>query len=444
MTTASPSDGPADDPVDDSARPSRRARFRPTDITSDRGTFRLLVDPTFGPHLFGKLVSSSGIWIYNIAAAIVVYEMTGSTLLVGAVSVLQFIPQLIIGPISGARADRDTDRRRQIIVGRAIVGTGSGGLAAALWLTGLEGYAGASLIVISAGVVGVGFAVGAPAMQAILPSLVHPKELPTAIALDTFPITVARTTGPAVGALIVVALGGVWAFALGAITSLVYMVVMQVIRVRDIPRRTPADGSVREAVRYLKVDRGLPLLLFGVAAVGFAADPVITLTPALADDLGGGSVLVGWLASAFGIGSSLVFMVLGKIRRRWGVARVATFGLVLMAVGMVALIPRPSPELAMAALGVAGGGMMAAVTALSTQIQQRIPEELRGRVMALWAVAFLGVRPFAAGMNSALTDLVALDAAFALVTTVLMIAIVLTRASRIPEPPAGSMAIGSA
>lgn len=421
----------ADEPLGDQGRKG----FRPTDPTSDRGSFRLLIDPTFGPFFASKLVSMSGIWIYTVAAAIVVYEMTSSTLLVGLLSILQFVPQLIIGPISGARADRIADRRQQIMVGRGIVTAGSGGLALALWATGFDGYAGATLVVISSGIVGIGFAVGAPAMQSILPALVQPRELPTAIALDTFPITVARTAGPALGALIVVALGGPWAFAIGAISSLIYMIVIRMIRLRHVPRRPPADGSVRNAVRYLGVDRGLPILLFGVAAVGVAADPVITLTPALADDLGGGSVLVGWLASAFGIGSAIMFMVLGLARRRWGVQRVATAGLVLMAVGNLALIPRPTAALAMVALGVAGFGMMAAITALSTQVQQRIPEELRGRVMALWAVAFLGVRPFAAGINSALTDLVSLDAAFLLVVIVLMVAVVVTRGRRIPDPP---------
>ncbi|MEX0831741.1 MAG: MFS transporter [Nitriliruptoraceae bacterium] len=414
------------------------------DSGSNRGSFRLLADPSFGPYFFGKLVSMAGIWIYNIAAAIVVYEMTQSTVLVGAVSVLQFLPQIIIGPLSGARADRTANRRRQILVGRAIVALGSGGVAAILWLTGLDGYEGAILIVLSAGVVGTGFAVGGPAMQSILPALVQPRELPTAIALDTFPITIARTAGPALGALIVVNLGGNWAFALGALTSLLYLVVVQLIRIRPVPRKQPQDGSVRGAVRYLKVDRGLPLLLFGVAAVGVAADPVITLTPAIADDLGGDAVLVGSLASAFGAGSAAMFIVLGQVRRRLGIKNVATIGLSLIALGTAGLIWRSSPATAMAALAVTGAGTMAAITTLSTQIQQRVPEELRGRVMALWAVAFLGVRPFAAGINSVLADFVTIDAALALVTVVVAAATFMTRSSRIPGPPTSLPATGTA
>lgn len=96
-----------------------------------RGSLRLLVDPVFGPYFFGRLLSTAGIWIHNIVAAILAFQLTGSAFIVGLVSVAQFAPQLLFAPLSGALADRG-DRRRQIVLGRVVAACGSGGLA--LWL----------------------------------------------------------------------------------------------------------------------------------------------------------------------------------------------------------------------------------------------------------------------------------------------------------------------
>jgi MFS family permease len=390
---------------------------------------QLLRDRTFGPYFLGKLLSTIGVWVHNIAAAIVVWELTRSALLVGAVSVGQFLPQLVLTPWSGARADRG-DRRRQIVTGRLVTAAGSIGLV--LWATvvGLEGLPGAVAVITAATVVGIGFALGGPAMQSLIPALVRPSELPTAIALSSVPFTIARASGPAIGALLVTTTGPTVAFGLAAVTNLLFAAIIWRLPIRHVERRPAADGRIRAGLRYVREHRSMLALLAGTAAIGVGADPVITLTPSIAERLGMTSSFVGLQASAFGVGAGLAFLALAQARLRLGLNRLGTTGLLLLATGMVALAAATTAWAAIVALLVAGAGMSFAVTSLTTLVQQQVPEELRGRVMALWSVAFLGSRPLTAGVTGAVADATSVVVALLLVVVVLVFGAVVARPNR--------------
>lgn len=395
-----------------------------------RGSLRLLGDRTFGPFFIGQLLATAGVWVHNIAAAIVVYELTRSAALVGAVSIAQFGPQLLLAPWSGAMADRG-DRRRQVVWGRLVTVLGSGGLA--LWIAtiGLDGVPGALAVIAAALVVGVGFALGGPAMQALIPSLVRPSELASGVALSAAPFTLARAGGPAIGALVVTTAGPAAAFAVAAASNLVFAVLVMVLAIPHLERSPVSDSSVRAGFRHIRGDGAVLVLLLGACTVGIGADPVITLSPPIADALGGGSRLVGWLASAFGIGAALAFPLLGWLRRSAGLHRMASGGLLVMAAGLGLLALAPVAWLALGAMGIAGAGITLAVTSLSTQLQQRSPEDLRGRIMAVWLIAFLGSRPLAAGVNGGIADAISPAAALAVVVAVLVGGAWLVRPARI-------------
>jgi MFS family permease len=401
-----------------------------------RGALALVVDPVFGPFFAGKLLSTAGIWIHNIVAAILAFQLTGSAFVVGLVSVAQFAPQLLFAPLSGAIADRG-DRRRQLVLGRVIAAAGSGGLAVWILVVGVDGLPGAAPVVGAALVVGIGFVIGGPAMHALLPTLVRPGELAAAIALNSVPFTVARAAGPALGALVATSAGPAVAFAIAAAANLAFAAVMLALPIGGRTVQEPgADRSVRAGLRHLRVDPTLVLLLIGVAAIGIGADPAITLTPSLSEGFGRGSQLVGVFASSFGVGAGSAFVVLGLGRRRLGLARLGTVGLGLLASGMLALTLAPAPWMAIGAFGVGGAGMTLSLTSLSTQMQERLPDALRGRVMALWSVAFLGSRPFAAAVNGAVADAVSVDAALTVVAVVLLVAAWLCRPARLAPAPA--------
>lgn len=417
----------------DQDRPVTRGLDRtqaPSTADTGRPGRVLLRDPVFGPYFVGKLVSTIGVWVHNIAAAIVVWELTRSALLVGAVSVGQFLPQLLLTPWSGARADR-ADRRRQIIVGRLVTAAGSLGLV--LWSVtiGLEGTTGATAVITAATVVGIGFALGGPAMQSLIPALVRPSELPTAIALSSVPFTVARASGPAIGALLVATTGPTVAFGVAAATNLLFALLIHRLPIKLDPRPVARDGRIRAGVRYVREQRGLLALLIGVAAVGVGADPVITLTPSIAERLGMTSSFIGVQASAFGIGAGLAFLLLSRARLWLGLPRLGTAGLSMLAFGLAMLAVAPAPAVAITALLIGGAGMSFALTSMTTLVQQQVPDELRGRVMALWSVAFLGSRPITAGITGAVADATSVVVALSLVVLMLAGGAVIARPSRV-------------
>lgn len=378
-----------------------------------RESLQLLFDPVFGPYLLGKLLSTMGIWIYNIVAAMLAYELSGSAFVVGLVSVAQFLPQILFAPLSGAMADRRS-RRAQLVVGRLVSAVGAGALALAVAVLGPDGLPGAWLVVVAAFVVGIGFVIGGPAMNALVPSLVRPLELDKAVALSSLPITLARALGPGIGAFIAVASGPALAFAIAGAANAAFAAILMGLRIRVWRPSSEGDQRVRAGIRYLREDRGIILLLFGVAAVGGGSEPVITLAPALVAGLGAGPAFVGTLVSAFGAGAGVGLLVLSTLNRWFGQARVGTAGMLLMGFSIGATGLSPSPLLALVVLCLAGVGMSLALTSMNTALHQRVPEGYRGRVMGLWAVGFLGSRPVAAATAGALAEATSITVAFLL------------------------------
>jgi MFS family permease len=220
------------------------------------------------------------------------------------------------------------------------------------------------------------------------------------------------------------------AFGVAAATQAAFAVILLLLRIRGSGHVPAQDSRIRAGFRHLRTDPAIVAILLGSAAVGIGADPVITLTPSIAENLGAGPTLVGALASAFGVGAGAAFVVLGRLRGRFGGPRLATAGLLLMAAGLAGLAGSPAPVPALASMAVAGSGMTLSLTGFTTLLQQRSPEHLRGRLMALWSVAFLGSRPLAAGFNGAVADLVSTAVALALAVAILLIVAWLARPSR--------------
>lgn len=363
----------------------------------------LLRDRTFGPYFWGQAVATMGVWIHNVAAAILMWDLTGSTQWVAAITIGQFLPQVLVSPWSGGRADR-ADRRRQMVAGTVVAGVGPAVMAAWAVTVGFDGAVGPLVLVVAAAVIGAGFGLSGPATQALLPSLVRRTELPSVIAVSSWPMTVARAAGPALGALLMVSAGAGATFGLVAATQFLFAAAMH-RRERELLMPTDGrDTRVRAALTYLRSERPTAFLLVGVAVVGFGVDPVVTLAPAVADRLGGAGDVVGLLASAFGVGAGVGFVLLPLIRRRQRLERMATLGLVLMAIGLAPLAVAPDVAVAAVTLGLAGVGMALALTGFTTAVQQRVPDVLRGRVMAIWSVAFLGSRPLAATLSGGIAD----------------------------------------
>ncbi|WP_456568362.1 MFS transporter [Blastococcus sp. SYSU DS0539] len=402
-----------------------------------RPSRRLVTDPVFGPYWAGKLLANIGIWIQNIASAALVWQLTSSAFLVGLVSFAQFVPQLVLTPVSGAMADRGSPRR-QILLGRALCTVGAATLAGWVLLTPDVADVPPWVVMVCALVVGIGFSVGGPAMQALLPSLVRPGEVAPAVALDNLTFSVGRAVGPAVGGVVAATAGYGVAFLLAAVGHLVFFVAVFLLRT---PGAATAPGprlSVAAGIRYLRTDPVVGVLLLGVTAVGIGADPAVTLGPSLSDALGGGPELVGLLASAFGAGAFLGFFVQVVLVRFLDHAWLATSGLVLLGCSAVGLALSWNVPAAVAAFVVGGVGLTLAMNGVTTLLYARVPKEYIGRIMALWLVGFVGSRPLAAALNGALTDLVSVGAALTTTAVIVLGAAAVCRPAVLRRPVPGS------
>ena len=410
-----------------------------------RSSWELVRDRTFGVFFVGNLVSNSGTWLQNVAAAIVVFELTGSNTLVGAVSMLQFAASLLLAPWAGALSDR-MDRRLLLIWGQVISIIAAAGLAAWTAVVGVEGLPGPWPIFAAAALIGIGWAISVPTMQALLPALVDEADLDQAIALNSVTFNLSRAIGPALGAVTLVTLGAAATFGLNAVSYGVLIAALLLIRPRTVARPTHnGDGSVREGLRYVRGEPLLFVLLVGVTALGFGTDPVNTLSPAMAEELGGGPALVGWLVSAFGLGAAGMAFSVGYLRRRVALGPLGVVGLLILAGGLGLFAVSVVVPMALVALVLAGLGFLLALTALTTELQRSVPEALLGRVMALWTVAFLGSRPAAALLDGALGDAlgprIAIGIAAGLVTAVAAWVFLARRRYGADEPaPLGSAA----
>ncbi|MDA2892050.1 MFS transporter [Mycolicibacterium sp. BiH015] len=399
---------------------------------ASRGARGLMFDRVFGALFWGRMFAVVGVWTHGIVAAIVMYDATRSALMVGLVGVVQFAPQIILSPTSGKWADAGNPVR-QILLGRVFCVVGSGSIAAWMFVQpGLQGAAIAVPILLGTTLVGFGFVVGGPAMQSIVPSLIRDGELATAMALNSIPMTVGRIIGPATGAYLAAHVGPATAFTVSAVLHLVFAIFLVAVRFPAPPDRVPgADYRVRVAVRYVVADRPLLLALLAVTTVGIVSDPSITLAPSIADALGGGPSMVGTLSAVFGVGAAVGMAALALLRGRIASAFVSSIGMVALTLGSIVLAVGVQPWVAFTGFALAGLGFGIAMTGLSTVVQERAPAELRGRIMALWLVGFLGSRPIAAAVLGGTADLVNVYVAFAVAAALSLIVTVLCRPSKL-------------
>lgn len=369
-----------------------------------RAVAALLVDRTFGPWFWGNLASNTGNWLYNVVAAVVVFDLTGSALMVGTVSVAQFATLAVVSPWAGALSDR-IDRKRMLLAAQTFAFASASALAVASLLLGVEGLPGAWPIIVATLGIGVGVAFTGPAQQALVPALVEDADLESAVTLTSLTFNVGRALGPGAAGVILATVGPEVAFAVNAVTFVALLAALLAIRPRArAPHDPDADRSVRAGLRHLRRDPAVPWLLGGVAAMGFATDPINTLAPPLAAELGAGGDLVAVLVSAFGVGAALTALIAGRLQRGLGRLRTGALGGGLLAAGLLVAAIALAPWVAVGGFGVMGVGFVLGLTSLTTVLQRRVPDELRGRIMALWTVAFLGNRPIAALIDGALAD----------------------------------------
>jgi MFS family permease len=350
---------------------------------------------TFGPYFFGNALSASGTWFQNLAAALLVYRQTHSELLLGVLNFSQFIPILVLAPWAGGAADR-WNRRALLLVTQSVAIVLSGGLGLLAHLD----LASTGVVIGGAVALGVVSAFSAPAQQAMIATLVDEPEVPTAVALNSMTFNLARAVGPATAAVTVEYLGIPAAFGLNAVSYLLFVGALLFIGPQPQELADRSVGHLRASVDILRRRPQLVVFLVIVAAVGFASDPVNTLAPAWAHAFGRKDTVAGYIIGAFGVGAVTAgFVVAGRVG---GTRRRMFTTLLLLGGGMVAFAVTPWLPLALPLLFVAGFGYLASNTHATSRLQLGVEPWERGRIMALWSVAFLGLRPFASIVDGAI------------------------------------------
>jgi MFS family permease len=360
---------------------------------------RLIGNRNFGPYFVGNAASASGTWFQNLAASLYVYEATHSPFLLGVLQFCNFVPVLLLAPWGGSAADR-FDRKRLLLVTQVVATLVSGTLAALAW----EGHVSVGLVIGCAVCLGVASAFSAPASQALIGDLVPRAELQSAVALNSMTYNLARAIGPALAGLSVDRLGYAPTFAINAGSYLLLGLGLLVVTPRARTLATRGQARLRESFRIVRRQPELAAFLLIVTAVGFASDPVNTESPAFAHAFGFGHdhlrLWSGLIVGAFGAGAiGAALLLAGRVA---GSRRRMTITLAVVAAGIVGFSLSPSVWVGFVFLAIAGFGYLASNTAATSRLMLGVADEQRGRIMALWSVAFLGLRPAASLLDGAL------------------------------------------
>lgn len=352
----------------------------------------------------GQTVSLVGTWITRIATSWLVYRLTHSVFLLGVVGFFGQIPTLLLAPFAGVLVDR-WDRHRILIVTQVLSMLQSVALAA---LT----FSGAITVAEILGlqmVQGVINAFDTPARQAFVVEMVTDRaDLPNAIALNSSMVNASRIIGPSIGGIIIAAVGEGWCFALDAVSYLAVIASLLAMRLEEAPPRTATTNlldELRSGLRY--VGRFPPVRdsLLLIALVGTMGMPYTVLMPAIAANvLHGGAHTLGYLMTASGVGALGGAFYLASRRTVLGLGRVMVIATGAFGAALIAFSLSQSLWLSLLILPMVGGGMMVEMASTNTVLQTIVSDDLRGRVMSYYTMAFLGTAPLGSLFAGFLAD----------------------------------------
>jgi MFS family permease len=351
----------------------------------------------------GQLISLIGTWMQLVAQSWLVYRLTGSSLLLGSIGFASQLPVFLVAPLGGTVSDRH-NRHRLVIATQAA----SMILAFILaWLT-LSNRIHVWHIFVLAAMLGVVNAFDIPARQAFIVDMVGKEDLMNAIALNSSMFNGARIIGPAVAGVLVATIGEGWCFFANAVSFIAVIAGLLMMRVRR-PENRVGDKSALENilegfqfVRLTKPIRDLLLLLGLVSLVGM---PYAVLMPIFADQiLHGGARGLGLLMGATGVGALMGALTLAAKQGlrglgKWVAVCSIGFGISLMLFAYSRVF-----WLSAALLVPVGMFMMVQMASSNTLIQAMVPDQLRGRVMAVYSMMFMGMAPFGAFFAGALAQ----------------------------------------
>jgi MFS family permease len=366
--------------------------------------WRALRHRNFQLFFSGQLISLVGTWMQSVAQSWLVYRLTHSALLLGSVGFASQIPVFLFAPLGGITADRVN--RRHVVIGTQVAAMLLAFTLAALTLTHAIDRQ-VWLIFVLAALLGVVNAFDIPGRQSFLVEMVGKEDLMNAIALNSSMFNGARVIGPAVAGILVVKIGEGWCFFANAVSYIAVIIGLLMMKVHSPARASQASPfeHMMEGFRFVNETAPIRVLLLLLGLVSLVGMPYVVLMPIFADQiLHGGARGLGLLMGATGVGALLGALTLAfregvKGLGRWVAWCSAGFGASLIVfaishtfwVSVILLLP-------------VGYTIMLQMACSNTLIQVMVPDALRGRVMAVYSMMFMGMAPIGALLGGALAE----------------------------------------
>jgi MFS family permease len=339
---------------------------------------------------FGQLVSVAGTWMQTVAQSFVVLDLTHSGTQLGLTSAARFLPMFVFGPLGGVFADR-MDRRRVLYVTQTLSGLLAGVFAVTvgthsirLWIVYLLALALGSVNVFDN-----------PARQSFISEMVSAEDLPNAVTLNSVAMNMARVLGAALGGVIAAAIGLALCFTCNALSFGAVLVSLAAMRGSELfpaKRVSKQKKLLRQGLRYVRDTPELLIPLLMIAVIGTLAWEFQVSLPLMASKVfHGGAASYGVMASVMG-GGAVVGGLISAARSRPR-ARALCVAAIGWGIAILAAAVAPSMPLELTALVFVGYGSITFNSLAKTTLQLAAKPEMRGRVMALWALAWLGSTP---------------------------------------------------
>ena len=339
----------------------------------------------------GACTSSIGTWMQIVAQGWLIYRLSHSAFLLALDQFLGGIPIFLFSLIGGVVADRA--ERRKILLGSQYVQMATAGLLTILVTTDLVHV---WHILCLSFISGLAQAFGGPAYQALIPTLVENDDMPNAIALNSIQFNVAVMVGPALAGQTLAKLGEKWCFGLNALSFLAPIISLSLIRARFLPLKTSESmfASLKQGIQFARKQSSMEALILLAFCMTALAMPMRTYIPVFVKDIfHRGPETYGNLLALMGLGSifgSLMIASAGNFKRKGFVALCA---LICLGAGISGFAFSKSVPLSGTILVVVGASMMAVFATVTSLVQLITTNEMRGRVMSVYNVAFRGGMP---------------------------------------------------
>jgi MFS family permease len=354
----------------------------------------------------GQSISLIGTWMTRIATSWLVYRLTGSALLLGTVGFAGQIPTFLLAPFAGVLVDR-IDRRKVLVWTQTLAMLQSLALA---WLTLSHRITIAEVLALSA-MQGIINAFDMPGRQSFMVKMVEDRaDLSNAIAINSSMVNTARLIGPSLAGLLIAATNEGWCFLVDGISYIAVIVSLLMMRIApdQAPRATTSMiGQMKEGWTYVAASAPIRSILLLFALLSLMGWPFMVLMPVFAAQvLHGGPHTLGFLMGAVGVGSLISALSLVMRRSVRGLTRIIPVAAAIFGVGLICFGLSHFLWLSMLMMLVTGFGMMQGMTSSNTIVQTLVDENVRGRVMSYYTVAFVGMAPFGSLLAGALAHLI--------------------------------------